>query len=602
MPYHTVLGQHELFVVRSVHHAKVPCWTEERRFLAMFIFRAHCKCELFQEVQLPHLSKESFWEDPASHFELKADLWKSMLEYRQRTRSPLITAAFRCIPHRLREDDDENLVHDIAVRTQTLLTVAKNVWPILNDTSKSVSVKFNEISSELKKGKGLGETWAKMLMVCIDIANPRIGLLLHNCEVGVGAEGGLQRLLPSYTDAKSALVKLTSSANRAQLPSVRFFWDLLRQVEKSAQAKYQDFPLVLAQTSTPMFGLSAVTVQVQLCEWRQFHAFLGRVRAKNVVSAKSGPKKKNSKNDEEDEEDNVLLGEMSDVKAAAPVAAGSKRPPAEASVVSAKRQCTHGQAALTQFKEALQNAVSKNAIEDGNAVPAALAATTTCEDLQAEAARASLRLQEKKEEVDREAGLLKLAENALESAQEKKQSASWEHSKQVVALQSLQAVSQEDCRDKPAKMQLQLLLHSAWGRLKPTPEALIAILNSEDGHSPDFRESVSASLQSALKAMFAELEVEIKSQSARELSTRSALHGATTACDKAASCLDTSLDRYSEALGTFQHAQLHKHRSLENLEKQAAIVQGLQTASKLAEIKTRGLMETQRMLQRQGTA
>lgn len=284
MPFHTVLGAHELFIVQEIHNADVPHWDAFRKFLAMFIFRAHCKSELFRTVQLPHMVEEEFWEDPASHFDEEGAMSRAMLEYRQRTRQPLQTMAFRSIPARLCEHDDENLVRNIAIRTQTLLAVALRIWPILRDPDKGAATKFQEISDEVKRGRGLGDTWAKMVIVSIDIAFPEEKLLATQCNVGVGAVGGLRRILPhAALDSKNtqqALSKLAAIANRSVHISVRLFWKLLSQIEELVRQKYDTLDAVLRQLAAQTHALSAVTMQVQLCEWRQFHDFLER---SNVV-------------------------------------------------------------------------------------------------------------------------------------------------------------------------------------------------------------------------------------------------------------------------------------------------------------------------------
>jgi hypothetical protein len=613
MPYHTVLGVHELFIVQHIHHAKVPCWTDERRFLAMFIYRAHCKSELFQEVQLPHLSKASFWENPSSHFDVHGSVWQAMLEYRIKTRSPLITSAFRCIPARVREDDDENLVHDIAQRTQTLLSVAQRVWPIVNDGSKSVSTKFEEISTELKKGRGLGETWSKMLMVSIDIANPKMGLLAQNCDVGVGAEPGLRKLVPLHTDAKNALVKLTASANRAALPSVRHFWDLLPKVERCAKERYRDYPLILAQMSTPIFSLSAVTVQVQLCEWRQFHAVSNRSRAKGAVASKAGVSKSRAGEDvplvrmpgvgvkvgsspNRADEDIPLAKMVLGVRPPTSSNGGSKRPAPEPPAEHAKRQCAQGKTALAHFKDALQNVVARMSSEDDNAVAATLSAERRLEELQTEVSSASQRVQEMQTEMEQKSLLVKQAEAAFQDAQAKKHSSECEHKLQEAAWQKLKSISQEEWADESPEKQLQLLLRCSVESIKPDLDALLATLKGEDGDAHALLESMSDSLQSALKRKFADIDDEVKSRSQSELEARTALHKAGAAYEKAYSHLQGALDQYADAATGYQQARRKKNKSSEAFEKQSAVLHGLRNLDRLVGMEARAIKEWQRGL------
>merc|ERR1712232_53268 len=64
VPYHLVLGAHERFIVENIMHRDVACWTAQRRFIAAFVFRAHCVGELFEQVQLPFLEQKDFWDSP----------------------------------------------------------------------------------------------------------------------------------------------------------------------------------------------------------------------------------------------------------------------------------------------------------------------------------------------------------------------------------------------------------------------------------------------------------------------------------------------------------------------------------------------------------
>ena len=43
VPYHTDLGSHEAFPMTYVHSKVITEWTEKQRFLAIFVFRAHCR-------------------------------------------------------------------------------------------------------------------------------------------------------------------------------------------------------------------------------------------------------------------------------------------------------------------------------------------------------------------------------------------------------------------------------------------------------------------------------------------------------------------------------------------------------------------------------
>jgi hypothetical protein len=95
------------------------------------------------ENSLPALSEEGFSllqrKRPTSH----------RLRYRRETRSPLQTSAFRLIPKRLRTDNDENLAVSVARRSQLLIDIANEVWPLLLDVHLPSAQKFEAISSSL---------------------------------------------------------------------------------------------------------------------------------------------------------------------------------------------------------------------------------------------------------------------------------------------------------------------------------------------------------------------------------------------------------------------------------------------------------------------
>jgi len=278
VPFHTVLCSHELFAVQHIHACDAD-WDDRQKLIALFIFRTHCRSEVFNTVQLPHLKKKDFWNDPYAPFSEEGAITKAMLAFR-RAGNPMQTMAFRCIPARLRADDAENLVLNIANRTRILIEVAENIWLIVNDSSTSTATKFEQMSIEIRRGKGLGDTWVKMLMVSVDIFFPRLGLLAERCDVGIGAVRGLERLVPGagclegdQVKSQSALELVTAAMNSEppRVPSASAFWSLLPEVERMACDKYGANKLLLSQMSTQKFALSAGTVQVQLCEWRQYH-------------------------------------------------------------------------------------------------------------------------------------------------------------------------------------------------------------------------------------------------------------------------------------------------------------------------------------------
>lgn len=279
VPYHTILGVHELFLVESVHHK--AAWDEKQKFLAMFIFRAHCKRDLFTTTQMP-LMNSSFWKDPKKAFQPGGPMEQAMVEYRRKTKKPMITSCFRIIPPRVLANDDANLVRSITNRTINLLEVAEKAFPVMKDRKKTPVQKVDEISAMVQGATGLGETWAKMLTVCIDLAYPKENMLETQCDVGTGAAPTLRCLLPKGkfkdSDKKAGLKELLKVVNSAKGPPAKNFWSTLKKAEDLLKVRFKALPLVLAQTKTRQHGMTACTLQVQLCEYRQFRHSIARLQ------------------------------------------------------------------------------------------------------------------------------------------------------------------------------------------------------------------------------------------------------------------------------------------------------------------------------------
>jgi len=403
VPYHTVLGVHEFFVVKEIHHAKNSIWTPYRRFVATFIFRAHCKRELFQQVQRKYLERADFWKDPTAAFKAGSPMEKEIAKFRSQGNA-LQTSCFLIIPERILQDDDANLIRNLMLRTQRIIDLAEKTWPVVQNDKMSSEVKFDKIAELVQNARGFGDTWVKMLMVCIDIAMPKLKLLESRCEVGIGALGGLRQILedegliapkppprprddprrprdglvvsvsmgqgivPLHQDGKQLLqvtARMAGSFDRAhaivsklcdmakkgnnmeklvaaktkliddqklKVPylglaekqekylkqkakdeangitaqsaaaslkaasealqtlraringhdsdSCKHFWKLLAKVETHATKYFKGLPLVIQQMKTAPRHMTAATVQVQLCEWRQFQEHLKRPKRK----------------------------------------------------------------------------------------------------------------------------------------------------------------------------------------------------------------------------------------------------------------------------------------------------------------------------------
>ena len=266
VPYHTVFGVHEWYHIKELHGEIAKDWEPKHRFLATFIFRAHCKRDLFEEVQLPLLKEKDFWRQPLVRFGHGDLMEEALLKYRRNTKKPLQTAAFRAIPPKeLLDDRDANLVRSIINRTRSLLMAAEKIWPYITDNEHNATHKFDEMSRVLRSTKGCGPTWTKMLLVSIDLAYPDLGLLVSQCDVGVGAVQPLRALLgtldnATVEDPKASLIRLTELFNKNKSRASDEFWDALALVERKARSKYKGATLVQKQLRTERGQVGAGTL------------------------------------------------------------------------------------------------------------------------------------------------------------------------------------------------------------------------------------------------------------------------------------------------------------------------------------------------------
>ena len=57
VPYHTVLGTSERWLLQHVHSNEA--WDEKQRWVAMFVFRGHGRPDFFEQVQMPLMKTAS---------------------------------------------------------------------------------------------------------------------------------------------------------------------------------------------------------------------------------------------------------------------------------------------------------------------------------------------------------------------------------------------------------------------------------------------------------------------------------------------------------------------------------------------------------------
>ena len=181
--YHTDLGSHEAFLMTYVHSKLITAWTEKQRFLAIFVFRAHCRKEVFELVQFAQMQSAGFLEPPLTAFRYDSPMENTMLTYRRAAKAPLLSSAFRAIPPRELPDDDANLIRSIVRRTCALLSVAESIFITLKDDKPDVSVKYKRMSDKINGTPKLGPTSTKILLVSVDLAYPKVGLCASKHEL-----------------------------------------------------------------------------------------------------------------------------------------------------------------------------------------------------------------------------------------------------------------------------------------------------------------------------------------------------------------------------------------------------------------------------------
>merc|ERR1711972_656397 len=104
--------------------------------------------------------------------------------------------------------------------------------------------------------------------------------LEKQCDVGTGAAPPLRCLLDGDDSGSRAegLRKLLKLVNASKSPHAKQFWSLLKKAEGMIHKKFKSLPLVCAQANTKEHSMTACTLQVQLCEYRQFRHSIARLK------------------------------------------------------------------------------------------------------------------------------------------------------------------------------------------------------------------------------------------------------------------------------------------------------------------------------------
>merc|ERR1711972_1228039 len=116
----------------------------------------------------------------------------------------------------------------------------------MKDKKKTAVQKITEISQMIQEAPSCGETWAKMLTVCIDLAYPKEQFLEKQCDVGTGAAPPLRCLLSSGSSGDTAkdLKTLMTAVNASKSAHAKHFWCTLKKAEDLVRGKFKSLPLV----------------------------------------------------------------------------------------------------------------------------------------------------------------------------------------------------------------------------------------------------------------------------------------------------------------------------------------------------------------------
>ena len=153
--------------------------------------------------------------------------------------------------------------------TQKLLTLAEQIYPILSDEERSPAQKEVAIRSKVVAVPGFERTWAKIIVVGIDLAYPELRLLERQCPAGAGAVPSLRWLMGDGRRSEEQLLdKLVQIMNSSRSAGALDFWEALREQEVLLADKWKHNPVVAQALPTEDRQIKPSTLQLQRCEYR----------------------------------------------------------------------------------------------------------------------------------------------------------------------------------------------------------------------------------------------------------------------------------------------------------------------------------------------
>ena len=285
VPFHTVLGTHELYIQRRI--GGLPYLSEGEKYALACGFSGSRWPELYDECVMdpcfpPGAGPASpegraLLADPAEAFQRGGVVHRRFDTYRARG-GRLHTLAYSPRPIPTGASGDEYTFY-ILERTRTFLEMGKALHPQLDSLVKSGG--WQAVDAAMQQTKWLGPTLGKMFLVSTHLAIPRLGLLEHGTEVGIGAQEAFKLVYPGIQapkdfsmlpDRRELLLGLRrqvcgpdgASGLDALEPRLR---PMVAWCAERAKARYG--PLgVPAECFSDHLGV--LDFQVALCEWRKF--------------------------------------------------------------------------------------------------------------------------------------------------------------------------------------------------------------------------------------------------------------------------------------------------------------------------------------------
>ena len=281
-PFHHQLQRHcwqILDIMHAENDSMKPFKSLKDRFKLAFCFRANCEVGCWKHEQFPLLQRtfkdstdpEDVLKNANKHvlFDDEGELEQRIYE-RKLQRKKCQTGSHRAISRFKKSLIPSSQARDIVYRMKDLLSMADDIYSllILPDQKNNVSAQICNIIED-KKYHGFGETQIKCLLDTCALAFTHHGIGQYTCPVGWGAEpalsimeaGGVNKKSPE--DLSKMLECLTEHINTNR--------DLLEFVS-TEEKKARDSD-VLPEKYAKLFWqtnkISAMIVQIQLCEYRQ---------------------------------------------------------------------------------------------------------------------------------------------------------------------------------------------------------------------------------------------------------------------------------------------------------------------------------------------